>query len=230
VFRRILVYSDQSFFLNSQTAITATMMPSSHIQYCSRNPLGAGFSTAGAGAATGAGAGAGGAATGVSCFTTGVGAGVGSTGAALGAAALAFLGDFFFATTTGFAAGCATTASGAGAGAATGSEVTSGAGTCSGAVATGAGAGAGAEGSCLVAQADKASAEKSKTTERDDLRIPDMAFSTEAVGKKSIGRNPPTDVCSRQMPWWRSSNRPKTASVPLLKNASLGSWRQGYQV
>jgi hypothetical protein len=100
---------------------------------------------------------------------------------------LAFFGDLFFATTAGFAAGCGATTSGAGAGtgAATGSEVTSGAATFSGAAATGAGTADVV--SCLVAQADRASIEKSKMIEMDDLRIPDMVFSRDTFGKKMTG-------------------------------------------
>lgn len=166
-------------------------MPSNHIQYFSRKPGVA--ATGGRGVTTTAGAGSCGAdtAAGASCFTTGAGAGAGSTGAALGGAALT---AFFFAFfTTGLGAGCSATAARAGAGCSA-TATGAGAGAASGAGATtGAGAGVGSAigASCLVAQAETASAEQNRATGSEILCILDMVFSSATVEKTRFRGNPP---------------------------------------
>jgi hypothetical protein len=96
---------------------------------------------------------------------------------------------FFLAFfTTGFGAGCVLATAGAACSEAA-SGAGAGAGAASGAVAaTGAGS---AAGSCLVAQADNASAEMIRAADMEKLGIFDMVFSSEAVDEMRFSRNPP---------------------------------------
>ncbi len=182
------------FFIMNSTATTAMTMPSSHSQYFSRKPFGAVF---GAGVATTAGGmGSGWAATGAgaACCTTGAGAV--STGATGAGATFAFAFAFFLAfLTTGFGATSAVLATGAGAGCSATVGAGSAAVVCSTGAATGAGA---ATSSFLVAQAERARAETSRTKGKTALDVFDMLFSKVTVDDRRFSRNPPIVIRVRQ--------------------------------
>ena len=169
----------QAFLVTAQKiAPTAAIAPTSHIQYCWKNPFsatgccGIGAVATGGGGAAGAasGAGAGGGAT----------AGAGSaTGGGAGLATFLFL-CFLI---TGFGAGASAVTAGAGAGcsaAPSGAAGGSGAGACSTAAGGAAGPSAGFSFG-LVAQAAKISAENSRTTGKAALWVLVMACSRNSL-------------------------------------------------
>lgn len=151
------------------------MTPSNHNQYFSRNP-GSAFCTGSGVTATETGAG------GTSCCATGAGAGAGAGSGAitLGGALFAGASFFFVFLTTCFGATCAAVTAGAGADC----SAMAGAGAGSGAFSAGATTGIADSATTsfgLVAQADKASAEKRNAVDKAILRILDMEFSRKAI-------------------------------------------------
>lgn len=187
--------------------------PSSHNQYSSRKLVST-ISLAG-GATGSSGAGSGGCTAGAGLSTGGAGASTGAAGAgaggggtALGKVRLALATFFFTGGTACSVAGCSATAgcsavtgcsaTASGAGVTSGAGATSGAGGVSAAAITGAGA-ASETFSGLVAQADKARAEKSNAKGTATLSFFDKVFSLYTVGDMSMcGIFPQSSLNSKQ--------------------------------
>ncbi len=169
--------------------------PSSHSQYCCRK-LSSAIFLAGGATVTG-GLGSGGMTAGAAGTAIGAGAAIGAGGTALGVVCLALATFFFACRGAGFAttAGCSATAAGAG------STATSGADGFSAATTTGAGAATGTA-SGLVAQADKARAERNRDTGIEILRVLDMAFSRNTLGDmRSWGIFSQLAMSRKQIEW-----------------------------
>ncbi len=180
---------------------------SSISQYRSRNP---GSAILGTGTIAAGGLGSGGEAAGAAGITIGAGTITGGGVTALATLLLAL--DVFFLATfaAGFAtsAGCSATATGAGAG----SGIATGAGDFSATAATGAGAATGTSAG-LVAQADKAKAERNRAADTTTLGVLDMAFSPDTVsGMRSGGIFPQLALPGKQLNAARAVARKNSAS------------------